>query len=322
MSRDPATTDLGRPSLWTLPALRQTRALVTGRRGATVAALIGGVYAAVSLLAGNMLQFAPTGAHGLTLRILENPASPLWWNYPAVFVEFPSGVLLLPFLASVTMIVASVGVGLGMAAGLLFAVRLLREWRRGRQDGGPVSALAGFTPAMVAVLTLGACCSTTAAAAAGLGAVAFASGVSVTTVAANAWYLNILQLAVLGLALLAQEGLLSVYAGIVGEGVRAGTTSDRPTVSRTQAPFGLLAVRSLLVGGGLIWALGLLLVVETASGRPTPTASFGTALLEHLGPGSAAVVAGLYPSGVRRIRSGGGLRRRWPSTGSSLRPPG
>ncbi len=60
---------------------------------------------------------------------------------------------------------------------------------------------------MIALVTLGACCSTTAAATAGLGVIAQASGTSIDELLANNWYIGVFQILVLWIALIAQEQL-------------------------------------------------------------------------------------------------------------------
>jgi len=162
-----------------------------------------------------MLQVGPTGASGTTVTVLTNSPSPAWWNYPALVVITPGGILALPFLATLSMVLMSVGVGVGMGAGLVLATRLVRSWRTARASGGLASSLAGLTPAMVALLTLGACCSTSAAAVGAIGALAEAGGTSYNEILLNSWALNLAQLAVLGVALLAQEQLIRVYGNLV-----------------------------------------------------------------------------------------------------------
>jgi len=189
--------------------------LVRGRSGRGVAVSIGLVYVLAALVVGYMLQVGPTGASGTTVTLLTNSPSPAWWNYPAIVVITPAGLLALPFFATLTMVLMSVGVGVGMGAGLLLAGRLVRSWKTARASGGLASSLAGLTPAMVALLTLGACCSTSAAAVGAIGALAEAGGTSYNEILLNSWALNLVQLAVLGVALLAQEQLIRVYGNLV-----------------------------------------------------------------------------------------------------------
>lgn len=217
-------------------SLRRTRALLRGSNARLVAIVIGGTYAILALFAGSMLQVGPTRASGMTVQLLENPVSHQWWNYPAVFVVAPGGVLVLPWFATVTMVLVSVGVGCGMAAGLSTALRLLRGARRERPSGGVASVLAGISPALVALLALGACCSTTAVAAGDLGALTAVTGIRVAGLTLNPWCLDLIEVAVLGCALLGQEALLVVYARLglapVAIGPVAGARAGLPSPKR------------------------------------------------------------------------------------------
>lgn len=218
-------------------SLARIRSFVRGRVARSIAVAIAAAYASVALLAGAMLQFVPTGASGISLQLLENSGSQEWWNFPALFVVAPQGVLVLPWFATITMILVSMGVGWGMSAGLLFAFRVVRAWRRERSKAGIASSLASLSPALVAGATLGACCSTTAAALGGLEALATVTGVSVSTLTVDTWYLNLLQMVVLGLALLGQETLLIVFERLTSVASQpipspariSGQTSERTT---------------------------------------------------------------------------------------------
>lgn len=220
-------------------SLLRIRSFVRGRMARTLALAIAAAYAGAALWAGAMLQFVPTGASGISVQVLESSGSHEWWNFPALFVVAPGGVLVLPWFATLTMIVVSVGVGWGMSAGLLFAIRVVRAWRRERSGAGIASSLAGLSPALVAGTTLGACCSTTATAVGGLEMLAAATGVSVSALTVDTWYLNLFQIGVLALALLGQETLLLVFERFTSNashpsGTR-GRISDHARVQTSRA---------------------------------------------------------------------------------------
>jgi len=216
LSKERGADTIGRGSrLFSLLTLERTRATLRSRAGRLVATTVALLYGVIALFAGYMLQIAPTGATGTTARVLTNSYSPAWWNYPAVLVTTPGGILVLPFVATVSMVLVSIGVGVGMGAGILLAARFYRTWERAKRAGGLVSPLAGLTPAMVALLTLGACCSTSAAAAGGIGAIAEVTGTSYNQILLNSWILNVFQVGVLAIALIAQEQLISVYSKLV-----------------------------------------------------------------------------------------------------------
>jgi hypothetical protein len=189
--------------------LRNSRSILAGRRIHATAAGVGALYALIAMYFGSMLVLSYPPFQVESYIALVVGGSP-WWNYPAVLVETPHFVLALPFLSTVVMVLVSAGVGFGMTvAGLL--VRSLVRAHRARPAGIAGVSAAGLTPALVALVTLGACCSTTAAASAGVVLVAAVTGTSVAFALANSWYLGLFQLAVLGLGLLAQEQLVMIY---------------------------------------------------------------------------------------------------------------
>jgi len=253
-------------------------------------------YGVLALLAGYMLEFVRTGSSGVTVEVLSNPYSPAWWNYPALIVISPGGVLALPFFATISMVIVSIGVGLGMGAGLLVAVRFFRTWKAARTGGRSATSLAGMTPAMVAVLTLGACCSTSAAAAGGIGAVAVASGTTYDQLLLNSWFLNVFQIVVLAVALLAQEMLISVYDSLLQSSPNAGPAAlsgPRRSEYRGRAP--VLALRAFLLIAGTLWALSLLIdVAAPATAAPGAAVVLG-GLFQHVLLGVTAIAVGLTP---------------------------
>jgi len=196
-----------------------------------------------------------------------------------------------------------------MAAGLRLAYRL---WRRRRVNGSSGTAvstsLAGLTPAMVALLTLGACCSTTAAAAAGIETLAQASGYGPDQILVSSWYLNIFQLAVLGIALLAQEELLSVAPGLLGSDEEGSRTLSG--LAARKIPWSSALVRVVLVGGGLIWGLSFLLQASLSSGSWANPAPWFAASLQRGFLGAVAVMGGLFPAPFARFVLSEGASRR------------
>ncbi|MCI4344980.1 MAG: hypothetical protein L3J87_05085 [Thermoplasmata archaeon] len=267
-------------------------------------------YGFIAMLTGLMLSFFDTQQNGVTIYLLGH-GSP-WWNYPGVLVIAPGGVIGLPCLATITMGVVSSGVGLGMTAGVRFAALLLKERKRRGAGAGVITSLTGLTPAMIALLTLGACCSTTAAAAAGIGAVAQASGTTYAQLVANAWYLNVFQVGVLGVALVAQEQLLTIYGTLPGAPPAGGAAAETvdPAPRRTGVRVG--AVRAVLLATGTIWALSALL----GGNAPSPSSSSSAhevalgvgLLLQKVGPGLAAIAVALVPASL--LRTAGPARLR------------
>ncbi|MCI4325032.1 MAG: hypothetical protein L3K00_04000 [Thermoplasmata archaeon] len=287
------------PGALSLLFLERSRSLLRTRVGAMMVAFVALLYAFVSLLVGQMLVLRPTAFTSVQTEVVTGSGANAWWNYPALVVTGPGAVLVLPFLATVTMVVVSIGVGIGMSVGLVLAYRLLRRHGADHARPATLGSVSGLTPAVIALVTLGACCSTTAAATAGIGVVAQSSGTSIASVLANTWYLNVFQVAVLWVALVAQEQLLSVYGRLLG-----GETSAAPAPASVpvDARFLLGAVlRVGLVVAGVTWSLAM--VAEWTSAAP-PAVTVPTVvqwLLQHLFVGLFAIAAGLFAVGTYRF---------------------
>jgi hypothetical protein len=278
--------------------LARSRALLRTRVGALMVTFVAILYGFVSLLIGQMLVVGPNAYRTVQVTVWTGAGDPAWWNFPALVVTAPGAVLVLPFLATVTMVVVSLGVGLGMSVGLVLAYRLIRRQRSGAAGPASLGTVSGLTPAMIALVTLGACCSTTVAATAGIGVVAQASGTSVANVLSNTWYLNLFQVGVLWVALVAQEQLLSVYGRLLGGDVPAAVTPARAPLDGRFVAGALL--RAGLVGAGVTWALAM--VAEgTAPIAPSPTATLAYQwIVQHELLALFAVASGLFVLGTYR----------------------
>lgn len=231
--------------------------VIRGRMGASLAASIAILYAFGSMYLGAMLQIGFTDSRGTTVLFYPTPVTPAWWSFPAIVVVAPGGILILPFLATVSMLLVSLGVGVGMSVGMILTYRVLRDRRKNLGGASAATTLAGLTPAMIALVTLGACCSSLAAATAGIGVVAATTGTSIDDLLANSWYLNVFQMVVLGVALLAQEQLLSVFSGLLpptGEAIEAPASERLLGEARTKR-VGVVAFRLALLVGGVTWSL-------------------------------------------------------------------
>lgn len=196
--------------------LPRTRALVRGRAGRSIVAGFAAIYLGLAMVLGGMIELVATGERGLTFEVLVHPsASAAGWNYPALLVLAPGGIAVLPLGPTLAMATVALGVGLGMGAGLVLALRIARASRAGRRDlaNAPVP-FATLTPAMVAVLALGACCSTGAVAAGTLGLLAGSGSGAYAQVLGTPWFLNALEILMLYFALLAQEQLISIYSRV------------------------------------------------------------------------------------------------------------
>lgn len=203
-------------SKWAFLALPQSRRMLAGRWARSLGMFLAAIYGLASLLLGGMLVLARTGRPSTTITVYLTPYSPSWWNFPAVVVVAPGGVLAISLLAAVAMTLVALGVGVGMSIGLILIARVIRGRRP--SSGGPAVATLGMglTPAVLAALTVGACCSVTASGAAGLEFAGSAAAVGLFGGLAGTWALWAFQLVVLSLALLAQEKLLEVTRTLPG----------------------------------------------------------------------------------------------------------
>ena len=315
----------GRSALWSLLALRETRRALSPLRYRLLVGTAAVVYAIVAMIVGGMLYIAssPFDLGWFFYLYPRGPGPP--WVYPAIIAGSPYFFLDLPLLSGIMMTLTSAGIGLGMALGIQLGVRLLR--RHGDQPAGPVTlgTAAGLTPALIAVVTLGACCSTTAAATAGIGLVAQSSGTTPADALANAWYLGVFQLAVVYVALLAQEQLMRIYR-FAAEPSHSTESSDQTAVSQFgRGSIARGALRVILVAAGLSWSLSALTLGFAAPGSRLALAIEIGGILQRVVPGLLAVVAALFPERLvalwARLKWGGvsvGLRALFIITGVSL----
>jgi hypothetical protein len=255
------------------------------------------LYAIGSMALGGMLIIARVPG-GYSYKFLwGNALGQGPWNYPGFLLVAPWGIVTLPFLATWCMVLVSVGVGVGISVGILLAVRLVRERRRAATGPASVASVAGLTPAMIALVTLGACCSTTAAATAGVGLVAQASGTSVNNLLVNNWFLDVFQVSVVFVALLAQEMLLEVYAGLFGLSAPDGSIGFAPPyseVSRVRAVSGVVLRAALLVAG-ITWSLAMVAEWTTSPPQTAGSVLWFQWIVQHQVPAIFAILVALFP---------------------------
>jgi hypothetical protein len=146
---------------------------------------------------------------------------------------------------------------------------------------------------MIALVTLGACCSTTAAATAGIGVAAQTSGTTVETLLLNNWYLNVFQLVILWVALIAQEQLLVAY-GIFFDPQAA--PSESPAPDRFAFPKGL--ARLALLIGGITWSLSTLADWTHIAPAGAGAGEWFHWIVQQQVPALLAVAVALAPSGA------------------------
>ncbi|MGP8078416.1 MAG: hypothetical protein ACLQD8_07460 [Thermoplasmata archaeon] len=303
----------GVSEVWSLLTLRGTRARLTGLRYRLLVGLIAIGYAVGAMIFGGML-YLPSRPLRLGTFFYIYPSGPgPHWMYPAILAGSPYFQLDLPIVSAILMTLSAAGVGLGMALAVYLGVRLVRQRRAGAVGPLAMGTAAGLTPAMIALVTLGACCSTTVAATAGISLAAQSSGTNAATLLANTWYLGLFQVVVVYVALVAQEQLVKVYGLLLG-----GSPETEPPhgtaapPSSTPGGIGSAAVRVALVAAGLTWSLSMFARwITTPPGSAGAPAWFGW-IVQHQLPGLLAVLVALFPGGARE------LWRRLSRSGSAL----
>ncbi len=284
-----------------LAPLRRTRALLRNRRARLVAAGIAVAYLFLSMILGQMLTF--TGLPGPLFVSVQWTGSP-WYDYPDLFV-FNAGVAVdLLLLPTLTMVLVSAGVGMGATAALFTAVPRLRGRAGTAAREAATTSAAGASAAITGLATMGACCCTECVGAAGVAVVAAASGTNVGVLLSQNWYLDLFQLVVVGIALLAQERSLRMPA----DACRVPPRMDRGFV------LGSLLRIALLVAG-ITWSLAMFVEWTQTSPLAATPALWYHWLVEHQLLALTAVGAGMFPREaaalVRRAftgRGGGVLR--------------
>ena len=297
------------PGPWSLIALPHSRALVRGPRLSVLACVIAVLYAFIAMIVGGMLIIFSPPAHLTSYWVILTWGTP-WWNYPGLLAVNPYFALALPFLPTTFMILTSAGVGLGMTVAVVLSARLIRQRRSASARPAAVGTAAGLTPALIALVTLGACCSTTAAATAGIGITAQATGTSTGTLLLNNWYLGVFQLVILYVALLAQEQLVTIYGTLTGApGTTAYPVVAAPRLSRRFAVGA--ALRVVLLAAGVTWCLAVLADWLTISPATASVGLWTSWLLQHLLLGLVAMFAALFPATLFRTLMESS--NRWPA---------
>jgi hypothetical protein len=285
---------------WSLLALQGTRSLLSGPIYRILVGVIALAYGFGAMLVGGML-YLPSRPLPLGWFFYVYPTGPgPSWTYPTILVGSPYFFLDMPIISGILMTLSAAGVGLGMSLAALLGVRLVRRRKAALLRPTAVGTAAGLTPVMIALVTLGACCSTTAAATAGIGLAAQSSGTTPAEALANAWYLGVFQVAVIYVALIAQEQLLSVYGPLLGIPVLGRLTPGSEAV--TPSPLGWRGagsalLRIALVAAGITWSLSTFTDwFAMAPERANFWAGFGWAF-QHQVPGTIAVLVALFPVG-------------------------
>ncbi|HTP53911.1 MAG TPA: hypothetical protein VML94_02975 [Thermoplasmata archaeon] len=284
-------------SYLSLLTLREIRRYIVRSHAVMMSVFIGMVYGLLALTQSGMLVLVNLHG-GYTVLPVSSPGSG-----PGYLVLAPWGVLSLPILGVIAMVLVAGGVALGMAVAVLLAVALVR--RRGAPSGGPatIGSVAGLTPAMITLLAFGACCSTTAAASAGVGVIAQVSGSTTAALLVNNWFLSIFQVGIIAIALVAQEALLRVYGGLFGlPGAAPGATATAPRLSRRTAAG--TALRAALLVAGVTWSLAMFAAWTTVAPGAASAATWVDWIVVHQGLAALAIGTALFPSAAADLFTG------------------
>ncbi|MGA8710696.1 MAG: hypothetical protein WB786_05645 [Thermoplasmata archaeon] len=288
------------PSLVGLLTLHEVRGYIRRSHGISLAVFIAIAYALGSMLIGGMLVFGRFSGGYSVLLLWGNALGLQNWNYPGFLIEAPWGFIELPFFATASMVVVAVGVGLGMAVAVLLGVQLIRDRKLASGRPAATGTIAGLTPALIALVTLGACCSTTAAATAGVALVSASSGSSTSNLLFNNWFLGVFQVVVVFVALIAQELLLRVYGNLFGTTDPAFDHREEEVRHLDRRAFSTGALRAGLLAAGLTWVLAVLAAWTTTAPSSAPAALWFNWVFEHWLLGGLAVLVALSPRSVRR----------------------
>ena len=281
-----------------LASLRRSRALLRGRRPLLLLTGVAVSYAFISMLVGLMLEFHSEGIP-FTAEVISSPQAYQWWDYPALLVVWPGGILVLPFLPAVTMVLVSIGVAIGATVAVRLIAPLVLRGREPRGRSAASGVAGGTTPSIVGVATLGACCCTSCAGIAGVTVVAAVSGTNLYSALLNNWYIDLFQLAVVWVALMVQERALQTSGRVC--------PTPAPIDRRTALSF---ALRLALMIAGITWSLAMFVEWGGISPASAPAATWFHWIFEHQLLSVTAIVAAFLPLetlvAVRRA-----LAHRW-----------
>ncbi len=292
--------------------LQRSRAVLRIPGGWVLAASIAIGYAMVAMLFGGMIVLGTVRSQYGLFVLWGSGTGQAPWNYPGLLLVAPWGVVTLPFFATIAMVVVSAGVGLGMGVAVILTIRLLKSRRSEAAGATALGSVAGLSPAIIAFVTLGACCSTSAAATAGITLIAHASGTTSYNLLANSWYLGVFQMGVLWVALIAQEQLIAVYGALWG---------TEPTPSRRSAPampplsprFALGgALRIALLATAVLMALTMVAQWIDISPFGAPAGVLGSWIFQYTIVPLLIGAAALAPLAVSRIVAWQGSSRWAP----------
>lgn len=293
--------------------LQRSRAVLRIPGGWVLAASIAIGYALVAMFFGGMIVLGTVRSQYGLFVLWGSGTGQAPWNYPGLLLVAPWGVVTLPFFATIAMVVVSAGVGLGMGVAVLLTIRLLKSRRSEAAGATALGSVAGLSPAIIAFVTLGACCSTSAAATAGITLIAHASGTTSYNLLANSWYLGVFQMGVLWVALVAQEQLIAVYGSLWGaeSTPSPGAAVAMPPLSPRFALGG--ALRIALLATAVLMAMTMVAQWIGISPLGAPAVVLGSWIFQYTFVTLLIGAAALAPLGISRVLAWQGSSRWAPS---------
>ncbi len=208
--------------------------------------------------------------------------------------------MAVPFLPTLVMLVVSIGVGYGMTIAFLLGARLIRDRRR--SAGGP-TAMGTIAraharddhPGHAGGLLLHDRGSLRGGGSGGRGG----TGTTTNNLLLNNWFLGVFQIAVVWVALIAQELLLAVYSGLFGK-PDADTPAARPApLDRRTIASGV--VRVALLVGGVLWSLAMVAEWTTVSPWTAGAGLWVQWIVQHQLLALLAISAALFPTGTWEV---------------------
>jgi hypothetical protein len=281
--------------------LQRSRRILRIPGGWALGATIAMIYALISMFFGGMIVLGTVRTQYGLFVLWGSGTGQAPWNYPGLILVAPWGVVTLPFFATITMIIVSIGVGIGMGVAVVLTLRLVKTRRSEAAGATAVGSVAGISPAIIALVTLGACCSTSAAATAGITLIAHASGTTSYNLLANSWYLGVFQMGVLWVALVAQEQLIAVYGDLWGVGTRSPslTAQTMPPISPRFVLGGILRVALLVTS--VLWTLTMVASWIAIAPLSASATLWGGWTFQHLLVPGLIGAAALAPVALARI---------------------
>lgn len=235
-----------------------TRALLRSRGGYWLALAITVAYGLLSMLSTGMVR-ADGGAVARVAWV--TPPS----GDPVILLSGLGWSATLPLESLGITILVAVATGVGLGAAVAVSLRLRAGGASTKIGTTSAATVAALAPAMMALVTLGACCSTVAAAASGLVGGTGSSQLALGPITVPSLFLGIGQLGLLAVALSAQERLFRMF----GDLLRLGPGPSTPSKVREREWRRRFIARSPFIAISLgVGVLGSVAFATVVAGAP------------------------------------------------------